>query len=86
MVYPYIVKHNGVYYPAGADVPVDSAEEKSEESEDDEESDPQGYTRTSIQQMRKSELLDLAASVGIETDENTTGSQLKEALLEHFGL
>lgn len=23
MKYPYAVKHNGVYYPAGADVPAD---------------------------------------------------------------
>lgn len=33
MKFPYIVNHNGVYYPAGADVPVGAAT-KPEESEE----------------------------------------------------
>ena len=39
MIYPYIVNHNGVWYPAGADVPVgtfvqESVEEETEKVEE----------------------------------------------------
>lgn len=33
MKFPYIVNHNGVYYPAGADVPVEAATKPEEPEE-----------------------------------------------------
>lgn len=41
MIYPYSVKHNGVWYPAGADVPVGNfiSEPVEEETEKVEEAE-----------------------------------------------
>lgn len=35
MVYPYVVKYHGVWYPAGAEVPTEDTHLSDEETEDD---------------------------------------------------
>lgn len=49
---------------------------------------PQGatYTKTEINRMPTSELKALAKSKGIKNAENTTGAELKKALIEKLGL
>ena len=79
MKYPYIVNKNGVWYPAGTEVPEDIriqnvAEEKNQ------------YTKTEINRMSTAELQSLALENGIDGADSMTGADLKKVLIEHFGL
>ena len=78
MKYPYIVNKNGIWYPAGTEVPqeINTAKEKQEKK----------YTKTEISRMNVAELKDLAIEVGIENAMETSGSELKKMLVEHFEL
>lgn len=78
MKYPYIVNKNGIWYPAGAEVPqeINTVKEKQEKK----------YTKTEISRMNVAELKDLAIEVGIENAMETSGSELKKMLVEHFEL
>lgn len=92
MVYDHMVKVNGRYYQAGEDVPeINTAGEKDSLpfSDDDimlETKEEKQYTKTDINKMSTAELQELAASEGIENAFETSGSKLKEMLIEHFGL
>ena len=79
MKYPYIVNKNGVWYPAGAEVPEGAAPHNKE-------SDQKQYTKTDINRMSTAELQALAAESGIENASGTNGGELKKLLIEHFGL
>ena len=79
MKYPYIVNKNGVWYPAGAEVPEGAALHNKE-------SDQKQYTKTDINRMSTAELQALAAEIGIENASDTNGGELKKLLIEHFGL
>lgn len=79
MKYPYIVNKNGVWYPAGAEVPEDTpiqnvAEEKNQ------------YTKTEINRMSTAELQALALENNIDSADEMTGAELKKVLIEKFGL
>lgn len=78
--YPYIVNYNGVWYPAGSEVPAgDSfAESISEEQKT--------YTKTEINRMPASELKALAIEHGIANAEEKSGTEIKKLLIEKFGL
>lgn len=78
MKYPYIVNKNGIWYPAGAEVPqeINIQEEKQEKK----------YTKTDISRMNVAELKELATEIGVENASETSGSELKKILIEHFGL
>lgn len=97
MKYDHIVKKNGVYYPAGAEVPEDDYElpfkDEAEPAEDipfaDEQETKDGqitHTRTSINRMSTAELQQLAANVGIDGAEEKSGSELKKELIAYFNL
>jgi hypothetical protein len=77
MKYYHLVKHNGKYYKAGDEVP-----EKEDESPVLDSETPQEYSKTVINRMAKADLLDLAAANGIEADEYTSGTVLKEMLID----
>ena len=79
MKYPYIVNKNGVWYPAGTEVPEDNpiqnvAEEKNQ------------YTKTEINRMSTAELQALALENNIDGADEMTGAELKKVLIEKFGL
>ena len=78
MKYPYIVNKNGIWYPAGAEVPqeINIQEEKQEKK----------YTKTEISRMNVAELKELAMEIGVENASETSGSELKKILIEHFGV
>ena len=78
--YPYIVNYNGVWYPAGSEVPAGTsfAEEISEEQKT--------YTKTEINRMPASELKALAIENGIAEAEEKSGTEIKKLLIEKFGL
>ena len=88
MKFGHLVKYNGQYYPAGADVPVGDNPVKEVVEKDVKpivEKQPQ-YTKTEINRMSTSELKEVATSNGVENAEEMTGADLKKVLIEKFGL
>lgn len=99
--YPYIVNKNGVWYPAGTDVPEDADfvldnkvdenvieitdEEVIEETLKDTESAPT-YTRTDINRMPVAQLRQMAKNTGVEGADDMSGAELKEYLISVLGL
>ena len=89
MIFNHLVKYNGVYYPAGTDVPVGDKpveNNKAEETKVDDFSKKieKQYNKTVINRMSTAELKDLAKENGI--DDEMTGAELKKALIAKFGL
>lgn len=85
MKYPYIVNKNGVYYPAGTEVPEDKVVELDENQKQNTNESKQ-YTKTDISRMPVEDLKALATEQGIEGAEEMKGEDLKKALFEKFGL
>lgn len=79
MKYPYIVGKNGVWYPAGTEVPEDNPNTKTENGQNQ-------YTKTEINRMSTAELQELALENDIDGAEQMTGAELKKVLIEKFGL
>ena len=79
--YPYIVNKDGVWYPAGAEVPSGVSFEKTENTDLIKE-----YTKTEINRMPASELKALAIKKGIANAEEKSGTELKKLLIEKMGL
>lgn len=94
MKYDHMVKINGRYYTAGEDVPehtVPAEEEVSPPPFDydiafEERPEEKRYTRTDINRMSKAELQEVAMRAGVENAYSMTGNELKEYLLNAFGL
>lgn len=88
MKFSHLVKYNGQYYPAGADVPVGDNSVKEVVEKDVKsivEKQPQ-YTKTEINRLSTAELKSLASKQGIDNAEEMTGADLKKVLIEKFGL
>ena len=88
MKFSHLVKYNGQYYPAGADVPVGDNPVKEVVEKDANpivEKQPQ-YTKTEINRLSTAELKSLALKQGIDSAEEMTGADLKKVLIEKFGL
>lgn len=90
MIFKYLVKYNGVYYPAGMDVPVGETKpvEKKvvEETVAVEQPKEDNLTKTDINRMSVAELKELANKEGISGANDMTGAELKKILINHFGL
>ena len=84
MIYPYIVNKNGVWYPAGADVPEDISTITTDNLT--EKLVHNGHTKTEINRMSTAELQELALENDIDGAEQMTGAELKKVLVEKFGL
>ena len=84
MKYPYIVNKNGVWYPAGADVPEDTSTITTDNLT--EKLVNNGHTKTEINRMSTAELQELALENGIGGADEMTGAELKKVLIEKFGL
>lgn len=92
-VYPYVVKSNGDYYEAGEDVPeIDDMAEDEDAlpfSDDDitlETKTDKSYTKTDIKRMKLAELQELASENEIDGAYEMTGEELKDTLIEFYGL
>lgn len=94
MVYDHMVKVNGKYYQSGEDVTEiddmaeneDSLPFSDKDIELEENSSEKKYTKSDIQRMNKAELQELAINSGVEGAEEMTGQELKDYLLNVFGL
>lgn len=92
--YPYIVNKNGIWYPAGTEVPEGAKPITTDIKEDDfskfmnppVENGNVSYTKTEINRMSTAELQELAKKQGIENAESITGGELKKILIEKFEL
>ena len=84
MEYPYIVNKNGVWYPAGADVPEDTSPIATDNLT--EKIVHNGHTKTEINRMLTAELQELALENNVDGAEQMTGAELKKVLIEKFGL
>ena len=84
MKYPYIVGKNGVWYPAGADVPEDISTVTTDNLT--EKLVHNGRTKTEINRMSTAELQELALENGIDGADGMKGAELKKVLIEKFGL
>lgn len=84
MIYPYIVNKNGVWYPAGTDVPDDISPITTDNLT--EKLVHNGHTKTEINRMSTAELQELALENAIDGAEQMTGAELKKVLIEKFGL
>ena len=84
MKYPYIVNKNGVWYPAGADVPEDTSPITADNLT--EKIVHNGRTKTEINRMSTAELQELALENNVDGANEMTGAELKKVLIEKFGL
>ena len=87
MIYKHLVKYNGVYYPAGTDVPVGVKpveEVKKVEEVKEEIAEMPTYSKTEINRMSTADLKELAKEQGI--DDELSGAEIKKALVKKFGL
>lgn len=84
MIYPYIVNKNGVWYPAGTDVPEDTIPITTDNFT--EKPIHNGHTKTEVNRMSTAELRSLALENGIDGASEMTGAELKKVLIEKFGL
>lgn len=83
MVAKHSMKVNGKWYRAREEISLSKPQKN--EPEQKKEEQPQ-YTKTEINRMSTAELQSLAAEVDIENAFDTSGSELKKLLIEHFGL
>lgn len=90
MVFKHLVKYNGVYYPAGAEVPVGDKpvdnKNKSNEVVEEKVTSEDKFTKSEITRMSTADLKEVAKLNGIENAEDMTGAKLKEVLIEKFEL
>lgn len=88
MIFKHLVKYNGVYYPAGMDVPVGETKpvEKKvvEETVAVEQPKEDNLTKTDINRMSTADLKKLAKENGL--DESMSGSEIKKELIKKFEL
>lgn len=91
MILNYKIKHNGIDYPIGSDVPLEdklqgATSTKAEVKEPEKVvetviAEEKKYTKTEINRLSTKELRELAKTVGINGDEYV-GSELKSMLIE----
>lgn len=82
MIATHTMKKNGVVYRAGEEIP--SPDEKPVIV--NEKVDEKKYSKSDIKTMKAADLRVLAEENGIERPDEYTGNELKEMLIERFGL
>ena len=75
MKYGHIVKHKGVWYAAGEEVP-----------DTNEKAEGKKYSKSEIARMPVNELRQLALKVGIGGAAEMNGTELKQYILSAFGM
>jgi len=90
MKYNCYIKHNGVLYAPGTDVPEGEAPEKVVEPKKkavvEEPKEEVKYTRTQIQQMNSSELKETAKTIGLDYKKDATNRELKKLIMGKLGI
>ena len=81
MIATHSIKHDGVWYKVGDEVP-----ESNSNSVPSDFMNPPEYTKTEINRMSTADLKKLASENGIENATEINGGELKKLLIEKFGL
>lgn len=81
MIATHSIKHDGVWYKVGDEVP-----ESNSNSVPSDFMNPPEYTKTEINRMSTADLKKLASENGIENATEIHGGDLKKMLIEKFGL
>lgn len=76
MIAEYTMKRNGKWYKAGDEVPEINTPESSDFR----------YTKTDINRMSVSDLRQIVTGTGVENADIMTGAEMKEYLIDLFGL
>lgn len=82
MKFDYLVKHDGVYYPAGTEVPIKESNgggTKAPAVEDSGKVDTRKYSEEDLD-LPYMKLKSLAAKEGIKLDKTAKAEEIKEAL------
>ena len=85
----YPIKLNGKLYRVGDKIPTLDATHINKEDvkvEVDKSTDEHEYSKSEIQLMKVDDLRELAKSIGMENVEETSGTNLKKALIEYYNL
>lgn len=77
MKYPYIVNKDGVWYPAGSEVPAGDNRENDSELQ---------LTKTIISRMSVSDLRNLSSEKGLSDSDKMTGAEIKKWLINKLNL
>ena len=83
MKFSYLVRHNGIDYPIGTDVPI--GEVGSKETVLEPKKEEKTYTKSEITLMRVAELKKVANEYGIDIS-GKNGKELKEEICKYLGL
>ena len=86
MIATHSIKYNGVWYHAGEEIEEAGGQPTSNSSQDTNPPEKKEYTKTDINRMSTADLQALAAEQGIENADEINGTDLKELLIEKFGL
>ena len=81
MIATHSIKHDGVWYKVGDEVP-----ESNSKSVPSDFMNPPEYTKPEINRMSTADLKKLASENGIENATEINGGDLKKMLIEKFGL
>lgn len=81
------IKMGGKWYKAGEEIPCDGNNPKCDFSQNmSPPKEDKTYTKTEINRMSTFDLKKLAKKKGIKGTEEMTGAELKNVLIEKFGL
>lgn len=95
MIYDYRVKHNGVWYEPGMDVPTDKPQTVNKPVQSEPkvtqkvetksvETESVRYSKTEIMRLPKDKLTELCKKNGLRVVNN--GTEMKKALIVFYGL
>lgn len=86
MKFPYVVRHNGIDYPIGADVPIEEPAGDKEAKAAESGETGKGYSRTEINRMPIADLRALAESLGVRNAQSFNGTELKRAVIDFLNI
>ena len=86
MIATHTIKINGEYYRAGEVIPSPDEKPVKVNKEVEVKDDAPKYTKKDITFMKVAKLREVAAENGVENPEELTGVELKELLIDKFGL
>lgn len=82
MKYDHAVKFNGIYYPAGAEVPVEADNELKELEDAAKPAVEKEELIKKIKAMKRVELDEYAPTVGVSVEDDDTVETLKAKIIE----
>lgn len=86
MKHNYYVKHNGVLYTPGSEIPEGDTPKVVEETKEPAKTVEVSYTRTQIQQMNGGNLRKVATELGVDFSEDSTNKELKQMIMGKLGI